>query len=172
MHLELADTATDDWLSVRVICVGDVPPHRPTPSAYGLLSRAGEPSLRIDVYCGADELVAFKETALWSDHAVIGLGHRVYFVSVDGSRARGNDLGSYFGHLYPAPGSLLVASAERVHRFNDSGRLVWKSEPVGLDGVLVHDAGPPIIRGEGEWDPPGGWRPFALAADTGTLVEP
>jgi hypothetical protein len=46
-----------------------------------------------------------------------------------------------------------------VRRFDGAGGLQWSSKPVGLDGVVVHEAGPPLVRGEGEWDPPGGCAP-------------
>lgn len=147
-----------------------MPPHQPTPSIYGLLSRDGVPELRIEIFCESD-LVAFRQSVVWSDHAVIGLGHWVHFISVGGTTVCSHDLGSYFGHLYCAPGYLLAASAACVHCFDEAGQRAWKSAPVGIDGVLVHDAGPPLVRGEGQWDPPGDWRPFALAADTGKLVE-
>jgi hypothetical protein len=46
----------------------------------------------------------------------------------------------------------------------------WKSEPLGSDGVVVTQIVPAIIRGEGDWDPPGGWRPFTVLAANGQLL--
>jgi hypothetical protein len=43
----------------------------------------------------------------------------------------------------------------------------WQSDVLGIDGVVVDVSGPDIIRGEGEWDPPRGWKPFELHAATG-----
>jgi hypothetical protein len=55
----------------------------------------------------------------------------------------------------------------------DSDRSIrWQSDILAIDGVVVSHVGPPVIRGEGEWDPPGGWRDFALFADDGKAVEP
>lgn len=170
MHLEFSSSAPDEWLSTRVVRVGVVPPHRPMPTRYVLLSTNGEPRLRVEVYSDPDEVHAFEDAEVWSDRVVIGFGERVHFVSCDGTNAACHVLESYFGHIYATPDYLLVASAEIVRRFDRGGGLLWSSERVGLDGVVVHDAGPPLVRGEGEWDPPGGWRPFALDAETGVVV--
>lgn len=170
MNLKLANTVSGEWLSARVVRVGVVPRHLPTADMYVLLSGGGQPLFRVDIYGGADEAYAFQDAEVWSDQVVIGVGHRVHFVSCDGTTVVSHRLESYFGHLYTTPEYLLVASAACVTRFNRRGELNWTSEPVGLDGVVVDNAGPPVVSGEGEWDPPGGWRPFALNADTGALV--
>jgi hypothetical protein len=44
---------------------------------------------------------------------------------------------------------------------------LWKSDVLAIEGVIVQDVGPVVIRGEGEWDPPGGWKPFAIAVVDG-----
>ncbi|MBA4068134.1 MAG: hypothetical protein C0501_31425, partial [Isosphaera sp.] len=75
--------------------------------------------------------------------------------------------GSYFGHLYPAPDALFVASAERLFRFDLSGNLVWSSGVLGIDGVVLESWSGEVLVGCGEWDPPGGWRPFRVARSTG-----
>ena len=57
-----------------------------------------------------------------------------------------------------------------VQLIEPDGRVLWESDIVGIDGVVLDSAEPPIIKGAGEWDPPGDWRPFALSADSGQLV--
>lgn len=44
------------------------------------------------------------------------------------------------------------------------------NDDLGLEGVIVNSVEDGIVRGEGEWDPPGGWRPFSLRLDTGQFV--
>ncbi|HEX4382949.1 MAG TPA: hypothetical protein VH083_08370, partial [Myxococcales bacterium] len=73
----------------------------------------------------------------------------------------------YFGHLYPLEDKLLVASASRLHCFDQQGIAVWQSADLGLDGVIVDSVDDGVIHGQGEWDPPGGWRPFRVALATG-----
>jgi len=38
---------------------------------------------------------------------------------------------------------------------------------LGIDGIIVASTSDGVISGEGEWDPPGGWRPFRLSLATG-----
>jgi len=45
--------------------------------------------------------------------------------------------------------------------------LLWRSDCLGIDGVMVDQVADGIIRGKGEWDPPGGWRPFQVRFATG-----
>jgi len=52
----------------------------------------------------------------------------------------------------------------------NDGRVLWKSTNVGLDGVIAHDVSTGVVHGSGEWDPPGGWRPFVLSLATGEAI--
>ena len=77
------------------------------------------------------------------------------------------NLGTYFGHLYPSEEFLLVASAERLFRIDPDGAVKWRSGELGIDGVIVDRVSDQGIEGSGEWDPPGGWRPFRISVESG-----
>ncbi len=62
------------------------------------------------------------------------------------------NLDAYFQDLRMNEDSLLVASADRVYRLGENGRVLWRSE-VGIDGVRIHEVSQGKIHGEGEWDP-------------------
>lgn len=81
------------------------------------------------------------------------------------------DLGAYFGYAYPTERYLLVASADRLRRFELDGCLAWTSGELAVDGVIVHDSEGEFLRGEGAWDPPGGCRTFDLHAESGRVVD-
>ena len=55
---------------------------------------------------------------------------------------------------------------------DEEGELLWTSPALGVDGVLVHSIDDGVIAGEGEWDPPGGWRPFRVALSSGLALSP
>lgn len=122
------------------------------------------------LFCNDGEAHAFSDATVWGEWLAVGWAERLYLVALDGAVVIEHRLGSYFGYLYPTPGVLFVASAERVYRFSPEGTLAWRSEPVGLDGVIVHDIGSNTLEGSGEWDPPGGWRSFRLCATTGDAL--
>jgi len=148
------------------------------PSITCVVGSDGDAEFAIDVYADTDEYSCFQEAVIWGHWSVIGFGHSVYFVDVATRDVRQYWLDSvttacpYFGHLYTGEGFLLVASGSNLWRFDSEAALVWTTQDVGLDGVLVHDVGSGVIRGDGEWDPPGGWLSFRVDLDTGTILEP
>jgi hypothetical protein len=109
----------------------------------------------------------------------IGFGQFVFVVDVFLNQVRRHELEGYFGHLYDASDldhlesyiSVLAASASELLAFDRTGGLIWKRCNLGIDGVVLRSAGTGRINGEGEWDPPGGWRPFSLVAESGLILE-
>lgn len=61
---------------------------------------------------------------------------------------------------------MLAVGCSQVIRFDAEGEVVWSSDRLGIDGVVLHR-----IVGDGEWDPSGGWERFEIDLKTGdTLV--
>jgi hypothetical protein len=87
-----------------------------------------------------------------------------------GGPARPISRGAYFGHLYETGDYLLIASGERLFRMEPDRSVRWQSPQLSIDGVVVRSADSESIRGEGEWDPTGGWRAFALDPRTGSVL--
>lgn len=156
------------WLQVDPVRVGLVPSGLGTPDCHVTVGEDDHPILRVDIYAHHPGSFYFQEALVWCGNLIVGFESYVHAVSIANRSAISVDLDSYFGHLYPERDYLLLASGECLFRMEPDRSIRWKSAPVGIDGVLVHDAGPPIIRGEGEWDPPGGWRPFAVLASDGS----
>jgi len=73
----------------------------------------------------------------------------------------------YFGHFYVVGDRLLVATATELICFGEDADLIWKRSNLAIDGVIVDGIGDGVIEGQGEWDPPGGWRTFRLLLSTG-----
>jgi hypothetical protein len=158
------------WTRLEPIRLGRVPTGPATADRFVTLEADRGPLLRVDLYASTNECFAFEEVRVWCDFVVIGWGHHLYLVNPQSRKVSALDLGSYFGHFYPAEECLLVASAERLSRIEPSGSLLWRSDPLGIDGVIVDQIRDGIIKGEGEWDPPGGWRPFRVRLSTGQLL--
>jgi hypothetical protein len=152
---------------MKPVRLGQVPTGQGTPDRFVGIESVEGPLLRLDLYLSGDECFAFEEVRLWSGFVVVGWGHRVYLVDPRTRTVAALDLGSYFGHLYPAERCLLAASAERLFRIELDGSLLWRSDALGIDGVVVDQVADGVIRGQGEWDPPGGWRPFQVSLRSG-----
>ncbi len=161
------DTIDESSLKLASIRIGEVPLGCGTPEKYILLSQHDQPILRIDAYRSSEESYPFSDAIRWNDFLVVGWGDCAYLIDIDSGAIVKHKLGIYFGHLYPYPEYLLIASGERLWCINHSGSIKWTSDVLGIDGVIVHDVTHGIISGEGEWDPPGGWQPFAIMLDSG-----
>ena len=165
-----ANVLTDAQCRLEPVRVGRVPAGRGTPDRYVIVTRDDSPVLRLDVYSYGPDCFAFEDAVIWRDNLVVGFGSHVHAVSIVDRSTASIALESYFGHLYPTIDHLLIASGERLFRMQPDRTILWKSDLLGVDGVVVHDPGFPIIRGEGEWDPPGGWKPFGVRAADGSVT--
>jgi hypothetical protein len=141
-----------------------------TPDLYVTVADDHAAILRVDVYAFGPDTFAFQDALLWQSNLVIGFGSHVHAISMQDRSVTTIELGSYFGHLYPTSEYLLIASGERLFRMDAGRSVLWKTDVLAVDGVVVHDPGPPIVRGDAEHDPPGGWQPFAVLASNGHAV--
>lgn len=153
------------WFDVAPVRVGQVPAGLETPDRY-LTASVGGQRVRVDLYRG-DEACTFEDACEWCGWLVVGWGEHLHWIDPVERAAQSFSLGSYFGHLYTAPDALFVACAARLFRFDSSGVLVWSSGVLGIDGVVLESWSGAVLAGCGEWEPPGGWRPFRIARDTG-----
>ena len=146
------------------IRVGRVPVGEPEP-CYMTVERDGTPVARIDAY--ADHRGPFTELITWRRFVVLGWDAVVHLIDPLTREARNVECDGYFGRLYPLGDRLLIASASELICVDDSGETVWKRSDLGVDGVIITSTSDSVVCGEGEWDPPGGWRPFRLLLATG-----
>lgn len=164
-------TIGDPWISVEPIRIGWIPAGHGTPDNYVTCELEDGRRIRVDLYASDEESYAFTEACVWNNALMIGWGNQLYHIDLYFRRVSRIDLGSYFGHLYFAERVALVASAEYLWRISSKGDVVWKSERLGLDGVIINSVEDDFIEGEGEWDPPGGWKHFRLRLDSGHSEE-
>lgn len=132
---------------------------------------------RVDILASAGQS-CFRSVRSIDSLVYIGFGQFVFVVDVHLMRVRRYPLRGYFGYLYDSGDfehldsdvSVLATSASEVLAFDRTGNLIWKQADLGIDGVVLQRADAGRIDGEGEWDPPGGWRPFSLSSQTGLII--
>ena len=164
------NVADPPWERIKPLRVGCIPTGLGTPTVYVLVENDGTPFIRVDVY-GDEDCYPFEATCVWRDFVVIGFGSRVHMVNCQTQETTTFELDSYFGHFYQGAEWLIIASGCGLLLIDHTGSVVWKSEMLGLDGVIVDSIESDLIQGRGEWDPPGGWRPFQVKLDTGEKIK-
>ncbi|NLR77672.1 rhomboid family intramembrane serine protease [Chitinophaga eiseniae] len=79
-------------------------------------------------------------------------------------------LNGYFGHCRENNGHFFVTDSTGIYCIDKQGQVRWHNDNLAVDGVIINSFEGKHINADGEWDPPGGWRPFTLDAATGKVV--
>lgn len=177
IHAEFLTGTEPICLNAPGVVIGAGEAHHRTVARVGVSDLDG-PRLRIDIQ-GHSEWSCFRGVSTQDGLVAIGFQECLYVVHLESLRVTQTRLEGYFGHIYPAsafqepatlPFSFLVAGASQLVCIGRDGSIAWIAQDLGIDGVTVESIEHQIITGAGEWDPPGGWRPFALALGSGTRV--
>jgi hypothetical protein len=166
----ISEVIGDQWLCLDPVRVGGFPCGLGAPDRFVTVTDGEDPILRVDVYAYPQDCFPFEDVLVWQDNLVIGFGSHVHVVAIANRASCTFALGSYYGHLYPTPDYLLIASGDRLFRMDADRTILWTSGFMAIDGVVVEDSGPPVIRGQAQHDPPGGWKPFSVSAVDGSAV--
>lgn len=159
---KVCDTLDDDAAALPPVSIGG--------DAGGVdfhIIATGPQTVRFDARYLAIDTPFRKAAIVWYDWFVFGFGERAILVSLDLQKQIEISLGIYFETFTEDADFLLIASGQGIVRLEPQGTIVWRNDDLGIDGVLIHDIEDGIIEGDGEWDPPGGWRPFRISLATG-----
>ena len=171
MNVSFRNVIGSPWTEMEPVRVGPVPSRKGTPDVFVIAEENDKPVLRVDVHVDhASEHSPFTESIVWKRWIVIAIGHHVYLVPLNGDNPSTLDLNGYFSGLYPLNHCLLVASGQRLFCVTTDGIVKWSSQELAIDGVVVRRVWDGIIDGEGEWNPPGGWKPFRITIESGSPV--
>lgn len=145
-----------------------------------LIRKNGVPVFLLQLYIRADDdgwLIgsAFSEFLLNATHVAIICGDHFHIFDLVTHSFRSHPLGDYAGHIYSVPDvnsarlheRVLVATYGHVLLIDIHAGIVWKSSRCAIDGVVITSIVNDRVLGQGEWDPPGGWKPFQLNFETG-----
>ena len=100
----------------------------------------------------------------------IGSGNEVYFIHLQTGKIKTVSCDMYFGSFHIHKDRLYIASSSRLFCFDSDCELVWKSEEIAVDGVIVNDFSETALSVSCETDPPGGWISCQLSLYNGELL--
>jgi hypothetical protein len=156
-----------EWLELPPLRLGRIPSGLGTPNRFLTVTHDDRPALRVDLYVWEG---FFQEILFNDDHMFVGMGDAVYVVDVTDRSVVTLELDLYFGSFFRLDTGVLVASATKLYRLAANGNVLWETEPLGVDGVIVQDVVDGMVFGAGEWAPPGGWKEFRVSLESGRAV--
>ncbi|MBL7732756.1 MAG: hypothetical protein JNM88_16380 [Chitinophagaceae bacterium] len=122
------------------------------------------PILNLDI---GSQSFCFQDTQVINDTVLIGWGDYFATFNLVTRKQTFHSLDGYFGNFRVFDNKVFVCSAEDVTCLSIEGEVIWKSEPIAIDGVVINSFENETIYCSCEWDPPGGWQPFQLDFLTG-----
>jgi hypothetical protein len=167
----MSERPSDQVLTCREVAALSPPWTDRTPVALGdgrlagylLVEREGTPFRCFALHgIGKPEAWLRAQAFLWRDKIAIGFAERVYLVPVGSGSAHLVTLESYFSAFVGDDDFLLAVSGEDITRLDPQGGIVWRSVPLGIDGV---------ITGEATDDPPDVWTAFRLSLADGKPID-
>lgn len=168
MKISFSETVPAPWHTVSAVQL-DVPSSsQPEPDIYILVEKGGLPYRRIDAF-GRWKASPFKKALLWNNFLAVGYEDQVHLIEPETQTIKNILCDEYFGDFWISNVGLLIATASNILCVGLAGQMLWSSHTVGIDGVIIDSIDNGIIKGQGEWDPPGGWRPFEIDQSTGKL---
>jgi hypothetical protein len=172
--VEILESEVHEWSTAPIITIGKLTNVESQRLRVGI-SKNEKKYLVLNIYA-YQECICFKSVEIIENTIVIGFGEQVYFFDVETQVLVSHKLDGYFGYIYVPSDfdlhenafSVIVASAASLHHYTLQGKELWKSERLGIDGVIINSVNPPAIHASGEWDPPGGWKDVAINIDDGS----
>ena len=113
------------------------------------------PCLQVFVHLG--NWNPFDTIYIFQEFLCIGLGERVYFVSIKTGELREHRVSMYFGYFYEYEDRLYVASGECLYCFDCGCNLVWVSKPIAVDGIIFNAFEKDKVFVSCEIEPQGKW---------------
>lgn len=112
----------------------------------------------------------FNSECFFNDHFCIGNGQTAYFVNLYTQKIKSLSCDMYFGYFYINRDKLYVASNSRLSCFNPNCELLWTSEKIAADGLIVDEFLSDRIVVSCEIDPSDHWEQHQLLIHSGELV--
>jgi hypothetical protein len=167
-RFEIAEELPDAWQALTATDIGG---DTGSTDLFVLAERGGE-RRRFDLrYLEVDDR-GKAQAIFWQGWFAFGFGSRALLLREQGGAPLGVGLGCYFEEFITGEDYLLAISGQGIVRLDAAGAVVWRNDALAVDGVIVFDVEDGAIDGQGEWDPPGGWRDFLVSLETGETLPP
>ena len=140
------------------------------PDKYYLVTKNDKPYLLVKLYKYSKPYTPVY--ALWRNYFLIAEFDAFHKIDILTFKSEKCDYErGYFDGFYQVANFLLVATDSRLYCFDKDFAMVWQTDEIACDGVLVHGYEDGHLRVGGENDPPGGWIKYKIEFATGKVIE-
>ena len=133
-----------------------------------IISKNGKLYLEIEV--PENSWNSFNRAIFFGDYFCIGCGDVVYFVNLDDLTVKEVAQDMYFGYFYEYHNRLFIASGTSLSCYDENCNMIWKTDMIAVDGVIVNEIDEEKIEVSCEMDPPGGWCEKVISYESGKEI--
>lgn len=128
----------------------------------------GAPYLEIEV--APNSWNPFQAECFFQQYFCIGSGEAAYFINLQTREIKTLQCDLYFGYFYIHKERLYVASNSRLFCFNCDCELLWQTEEIAVDGLVVDEFSEDSLSVSCEVDPPDHWIPYKISLHDGKIL--
>lgn len=114
----------------------------------------------------------FNTECLFKQFFCIGNGDEVYLINLHTKETKTILCDMYFGYFYIYNNKLYITSNDRLFCFNHNCDMLWQTEKIAIDGVIVNGFSEKSLLVSCETDPPGGWIQYQISIFNGKILSP
>ena len=157
------------WCDIEEISL-DKPQKDSEPDKCYLVTKNYNPYLLVKLYEYSKPY--YPVYALWRNYFLIAELDAFHKIDILTFKSEKYDYErGYFGKFYQLADFLLVTTESRLYCFDKDFAMVWQTDEIACDGVLVHRYNDGYLDVDGENDPPGGWINYKIEFATGKVIE-
>ncbi|WP_282042717.1 hypothetical protein [Winogradskyella flava] len=143
-------------------------PHSESDCEFVRITNASTFEPIINLKVESDYSPTFKQSEVVDGIAIIGYGNRFSIFDLSKREIRTNlSFDGYFGSFKVDNGEIFIATDSKLINLNFHGVEKWRTDNLGIDGVVLSKITETEIVESGECDPPGGWKSFKLDRNSG-----
>ncbi len=132
------------------------------------ISKNKIPYLKVEI--DTNSWNTFNTEWFFEQYFCIGCGDMVYFIDLETLNVKTCSCDLYFGYFYIYQKRLYIASDSKLFCFDENCELLWQSERIAVDGVIVESISEDYIIVSCEVDPPNHWVQCQLSTYNGKKI--
>lgn len=114
----------------------------------------------------------FTDSTILGDYLLIGNYYEgVFVINLINYEVNNIKVDGYFGYFVEGKECVYILGCENVIAINKDNSIIWKSDYIAVDGIVLNGIEDDVMSVSCEMDPPGGWVDREIDLLTGIVIE-